>query len=81
MMAQREKERKQDIEQRKRFLLSIQKPFKFQEREKDKSKKLLGIIQVPHDQVNKAGNVAKSPKEVLESTSELKGEFSSWLEC
>uniref|UniRef100_A0A674PDT2 FAM161 centrosomal protein B n=1 Tax=Takifugu rubripes TaxID=31033 RepID=A0A674PDT2_TAKRU len=55
MMAQRENERKHDIEQRKQFLLSIQKPFKFQEREKDKSKMLSTINQVPHDGVNKPG--------------------------
>lgn len=80
MMAQREKERKHEIEQRKQFLLSIQKPFKFQEREKDKSKMLSIINQVPHDGVNKPGSVTKLPKEVLDSSSKVKGEFSSLLE-
>ncbi|XP_056915201.1 protein FAM161B isoform X3 [Takifugu flavidus] len=83
MMAQREKERKHDIEQRKQFLLSIQKPFKFQEREKDKSKMLSTINQVPHDGVNKPGSVTKPPKEVLDSSSKVKAATtkSSSLSC
>lgn len=77
MMEQREKERKQDIEQRKQFLLSIQKPFKFQEREKDKRENLLSLNQDSHDRVKKTGNVKKSsPKEVRNSpVSKPKGEF------
>lgn len=77
MMEQREKERKHDIEQRKQFLLSIQKPFKFQQREKDKRENLLGLNQNSHDHVNKTGTVKKSSlKEVRDSpVSEVKGEF------
>lgn len=75
MIAQRERERKEDIEKRKRFLLSIQQPFKFQEREKDKTEQLLSLNQVSHDHVHKTGNSTKSLKEVKNSSSEVKGEF------
>lgn len=76
MMEQREKERKHDIEQRKQFLLSIQKPFKFQEREKDKKQNLF-VNQDSHDHVSKTGTVKKSyPKEATDSpVSEIKGEY------
>lgn len=74
MMEQREKERKHDIEQRKQFLLSIQKPFKF--REKDKRENVLSLNQDSHDHVKKTGTVKKSPKEVRDiPVSEVKGEF------
>ncbi|KAM3871363.1 protein FAM161B [Diretmus argenteus] len=43
MMQLREKERKQGREQRKNFLLSMQKPFSFQERENEKREKLKEI--------------------------------------
>lgn len=80
MMEQREKERKHDIEQRKQFLLSIQKPFKFQEREKDKRLDLLSLnqdSQDSQDHVKKTVNVKKSfSKEGGDSpVSKLKGEF------
>lgn len=77
MMEQREKERKHDIEQRKQFLLSIQKPFKFQEREKDKRVDLLSLNQDSQDHVKKTVNVKKSfLKEGGDSpVSKLKGEF------
>lgn len=77
MMEQREKERKHDIEQRKQFLLSIQKPFKFQERQKEKRENLLSLNQTSHDHVNKTGTVKKSSlKEVRDSpVSDVKGEF------
>lgn len=80
MMEQREKERKHDIEQRMQYLLSIQKPFKFQEREEDKREKLLTLKQVSQNNVNKTGAVKKSPcKEVKDSSaSEVKGEFFCW---
>ncbi|XP_077412377.1 protein FAM161B [Vanacampus margaritifer] len=43
MMERRDKERKQGLEQRKTFLLSVQKPFSFQEREKKKQEKLVEL--------------------------------------
>ncbi|XP_077395668.1 protein FAM161B isoform X2 [Festucalex cinctus] len=43
MMERRDKERKQGLEQRKTFLLSVQKPFSFQEREKKKQEKQLEL--------------------------------------
>lgn len=80
MMEQRDKERKHDIEQRKQFLLSIQKPFKFQEREKDKREHLLSLNQESHDRVNKTGTVKKS-KEIRDfPVSEMKGELFLLLE-
>ncbi|XP_059209167.1 protein FAM161B [Centropristis striata] len=75
MMERREKERKQGNEQRRDFLLSIQKPFRFQEREVEKREKLMAIInQVSHDQKNKTATVRKPPqKDVKDSSdSELK---------
>ncbi|XP_028251869.1 protein FAM161B [Parambassis ranga] len=50
MMELREKERKQGHEQRTQFLLSIQKPFSFQEREMKKREKLIAMFS--HDQKN-----------------------------
>ncbi|XP_054894527.1 protein FAM161B isoform X2 [Poeciliopsis prolifica] len=44
MMEVREKERKQGHEQRKEFLLSIQKPFSFEEREKNRREKDTAVI-------------------------------------
>ncbi|XP_061824765.2 protein FAM161B [Nerophis lumbriciformis] len=44
MMEQRDKERKQRLEQRKTFLLSVQKPFSFQDREKKKQDKLAAMV-------------------------------------
>ncbi|XP_051942559.1 protein FAM161B isoform X3 [Hippocampus zosterae] len=44
IMERRNEERKQGLEQRKRFLLSVQKPFSFQEREKKKQEKQLGLL-------------------------------------
>ncbi|KAM4723459.1 protein FAM161B [Anableps anableps] len=53
MMELREKERKQGHEQRKEFLLSIQKPFSFEERDKNKREKVTGKInQVSEDPKN-----------------------------
>lgn len=79
MMELREKERKQGHEQRREFLLSIQKPFSFQEREKEKREKLIQMLnQVSHDHKNKVATVRKPLyKEVKDSsdTSELKGGF------
>ncbi|XP_061898068.1 protein FAM161B isoform X2 [Entelurus aequoreus] len=44
MMEQRDKERMQKLEQRKTFLLSVQKPFSFQDREKKKQDKLAAMV-------------------------------------
>ncbi|XP_023273024.1 protein FAM161B [Seriola lalandi dorsalis] len=71
----REKERKQGHEQRKNFLLSIQKPFSFQEREKEKRQKLLATLnQASQDQKNKIPTVRKSLHKVENDSldSELK---------
>lgn len=78
MMELRKKERKQGREQRREFLLSIQKPFSFQEREKEKREKLIAMSnQVSHDHQNKVATVRKPPhKEVKDlSDSDLKGGF------
>ncbi|XP_027130957.1 protein FAM161B isoform X3 [Larimichthys crocea] len=75
MMELKEKERKHGLEQRRDFLLSVQKPFTFQEREKAKREKLIAMLkQVSHDQKNKTATVRKSPhKEMKDSSdSELK---------
>ncbi|XP_022606715.1 protein FAM161B [Seriola dumerili] len=71
----REKERKQGHEQRKNFLLSIQKPFSFQEREKEKRQKLIATLnQASQDQKNKIPTVRKSLHKVENDSldSELK---------
>lgn len=75
MMELKEKDRNQAHEQRRDFLLSIQKPFSFQEREKEKKEKLIMLNQVSHK--NKAATVRKPLQKVVEgvSDSELKGGF------
>ncbi|KAM6917412.1 protein FAM161B [Lycodopsis pacificus] len=73
MMELREKEKNQGHEQRRDFLLSIQRPFSFQEREKEKREKLITMLnQVSHK--NKAATVRKPPqKEAPDAShSELK---------
>lgn len=78
MMKLREKERKQSHEQRRDFLLSIQKPFSFQEREKEKREKLIAMLnKVSHDEKNKAATVRKPPHREVKDPSdcELKGRF------
>ncbi|XP_076604276.1 protein FAM161B isoform X2 [Chaetodon auriga] len=73
MVELREKKRQQGHEQRRDFLLSIQRPFSFQERGEEKREKLIAMLnQVSHDQ--KAAPVKKPPhKEVKDSSdSELK---------
>ncbi|XP_019940090.2 protein FAM161B [Paralichthys olivaceus] len=66
MMELREKERKQGLEQRKNFLLSTQKPFTFQEREKEKKEKLIALLnQISKEQENKAATVRKPPRIVV----------------
>ncbi|XP_061552118.1 protein FAM161B isoform X2 [Phycodurus eques] len=67
MMEQRDKERKQGLEQRKTFLLSVQKPFSFHQRENKRQDKLVGLLnQVSQDAKNKTVNNGQqsSPKQV-----------------
>lgn len=75
----KEKERKQGQEQRKTFLLSIQKPFTFEERERAKKEKLIAMLtQVSQDQKNKPAAVRK-PHNV---ENELLGGFiMCWNQC
>lgn len=77
MMELREKERKQGHEQRREFLLSIQKPFSFQEREKEKREKLIAMLkQVSLDHQSNVSTVRKIHKEVKDLPhSKLKGGF------
>ncbi|XP_044229977.1 protein FAM161B [Thunnus albacares] len=71
MMELREKERKQGLEQRKHFLLSVQKPFSFQEREKEKREKLIAMLnQVSQDQKNKTASVGKSLHKGVKDTNQ-----------
>ncbi|KAG7238559.1 hypothetical protein INR49_030832 [Caranx melampygus] len=73
VMELREKERKQSHEQRKNFLLSIQKPFSFQEREKEKREKLITTLnQVSQVQKNKIPTVRKHKVEKGALDSDLK---------
>lgn len=78
MMEHREKERKEAHEQRKQFLLSIQKPFSFLQREKEKREKLLARLnQVEQDMKNGVRVRKPSPKEIKDSPDpETKGRFS-----
>lgn len=64
MMELRQKERKKCHEQRREFLLSIQKPFHFQERERVK-KEQLESNQVSKDQRNKKESVSKLPQTIV----------------
>ncbi|KAI9516000.1 hypothetical protein NQZ68_020528 [Dissostichus eleginoides] len=75
MMELKEKERKQGLEHRRDFWLSSQRPFSFQEKEKEKREKLIALInQDTEDQKTKAAAVRKPPhKEVKDpSDSRLK---------
>eukprot|EP00064_Thunnus_orientalis_P010083 superscaffoldBa00001335_g10109 len=72
MIELREKERRQGLEQRKHFLLSVQKPFSFQEREKEKREKLIAMLnQVSQDQKNKTASVGKSLHKGVKDTDTL----------
>uniref|UniRef100_A0AAQ6INF8 FAM161 centrosomal protein B n=1 Tax=Anabas testudineus TaxID=64144 RepID=A0AAQ6INF8_ANATE len=72
MMEMREKESKQGREQRKNFLLSIQKPFSFQEREREKREKLIAKLnQVSEDQKNKAAIVRKPSPQSRKGAAEV----------
>ncbi|KAF3844819.1 hypothetical protein F7725_007982 [Dissostichus mawsoni] len=75
MMELKETERKQGLEHRRDFWLSSQRPFSFQEKEKEKREKLIALInQDTEDQKTKAAAVRKPPhKEVKDpSDSRLK---------
>ncbi|XP_063765486.1 protein FAM161B isoform X2 [Eleginops maclovinus] len=62
MMELKKKERKQGLEQRRDFLLSCQRPFSFQEKEKEKREKLIALLnQVKEDQKTKAAALRKPP--------------------
>ncbi|XP_031615506.2 protein FAM161B [Oreochromis aureus] len=68
MMEHREKERKEAHEQRKQFLLSIQKPFNFLQREKEKREKLIARLnQVEQDMKNSVRVRKPSQKEIKDS--------------
>lgn len=68
MMAKREKQRKQDHEQRKNFLLSIQRPFNFQQRQNDKREKLIAMMkESKEDQIN----AISKPQVIQDSDSKL----------
>ncbi|XP_068608187.1 protein FAM161B [Brachionichthys hirsutus] len=70
MMVLREKKREQGREQRKEFLVSIQKPFSFQERESVKKEKLLATTkQVSKDQKSTAESVRKTSRKVVKDSS------------
>lgn len=73
MMELKGKERKQGLEQRKMFLLSTQKPFSFEEREKHKKEILMKTLnRVP--QVPKNSICTKIHEHIKNST-DLKGGF------
>ncbi|KAM9354861.1 protein FAM161B [Pholidichthys leucotaenia] len=71
MMELKEKERKQSHEQRKQFLLSIQEPFSFHEREKEKRGKLMAVLNQISDKQKKDRAPARKPlhKDIKESSS------------
>lgn len=74
MMEMKEKESKQGREQRKNFLLSTQKPFSFQEREREKREKLIAMLnEVSKDQKNKTATVKNAEQELSET--DLNGEL------
>ncbi|XP_070698508.1 protein FAM161B [Pempheris klunzingeri] len=73
MMELREKKRTQGHEQRRDFLLSIQKPFSFQKREEEKREKLIAMLnQMSHDEKNKAATVKKPPHKEVKDLSHSK---------
>ncbi|KAM9708949.1 protein FAM161B isoform 1-T2 [Menidia menidia] len=71
MMEMRERERKQGHEQRKGFLLSLQKPFSFQEREERKREKPIALNQVFQDHRNNIC-VRKTPHKEVKGAPDLK---------
>lgn len=69
IMELKEKERKQGHERRKNFLLSVQKPFSFQEREEEKKEKLnASLNQVSQDKNNNTATQKKSPHKGVKET-------------
>nr|XP_057946918.1 protein FAM161B [Doryrhamphus excisus]XP_057946919.1 protein FAM161B [Doryrhamphus excisus]XP_057946920.1 protein FAM161B [Doryrhamphus excisus]XP_057946921.1 protein FAM161B [Doryrhamphus excisus] len=70
MMEQRDRVRKQGHEQRKNFLLSDQRPFSFQEREKKKQDKLAALETQVSQQAKKTtlDNVKQSSPKLLGAT-------------
>ncbi|KAM8915439.1 protein FAM161B [Spinachia spinachia] len=68
MMELKEKERNQWHEQRKDFLLSIQRPFSFQERENEKERLRTMLNQVEHKK--KAASIMKPPKKEVKNMSD-----------
>lgn len=73
MMQLREKKRKQGHEQRKDFLLSTQKPFSFEQREKEKREKLIATLsQIAQDQKSSAAAVGKALHKVVQDSSVCK---------
>ncbi|XP_019721056.1 protein FAM161B isoform X3 [Hippocampus comes] len=83
MIERRDEERKQGLEQRKRFLLSVQKPFSFQEREKKKQEKLVGLLnQASQEAKKKTVKTVQqsSPKEVKEPAERTRMEKLGFLD-
>ncbi|XP_029981937.1 protein FAM161B [Sphaeramia orbicularis] len=70
MMEQRDKERKQSHEQRKNFLLSMQKPFTFQEREKEKRENLITMLNQVSQEGKKAAAVRKPPHKIVKNSTD-----------
>lgn len=68
MMELREMDRKQGHEERKEFLLSIQKPFSFLQREREKREKMVALLKQvslePDSEVSPAGGAHKVVKAV-----------------
>lgn len=76
MLELREKERKQVHEQRKEFLLSNQKPFSFEERDKNKMEKVKPIIKQVSEDPKNSVRVWKTSHTNMKDPGELKGGFS-----
>ncbi|KAM4542016.1 protein FAM161B isoform 2-T3 [Odontesthes bonariensis] len=74
MMELRERERKQGCEQRTQFLLSIQKPFSFQEREEKKREKLIAALNQVSQDSHKNVCVRKNPHKDLKDAPDLKAQ-------
>ncbi|XP_056151348.1 protein FAM161B [Lampris incognitus] len=70
LMQLREEERKQGHDQRKNFLLSIQKPFSFLERDKEKREKMIEMLSqtVQTQKATKAVVVSKTAPKIREDT-------------
>ncbi|XP_057715938.1 protein FAM161B [Corythoichthys intestinalis] len=64
MVEERDKKRKQGLEQRKSFLLSFQKPFSFQEREKKKQEPMDTLLKQVSQKTTVKNIQRSSPKQV-----------------